>query len=100
LDAGTLDEQVALVLGEADSARTSPAERDQKATAMSLVWEILGGGPIKRADLLEQVSARGHDYSSTTVDQALYALEKTGQVGKVAGEYGSWERRTTLSAVK
>jgi hypothetical protein len=99
MDAGTLDEQVALVLGETSDGKTSPAEREQKATAMSLVWDILGDGPMKRADLLDEVERRGHSYSPSAIDQALKILEAQPNGVRKSGEFGVWERRATLSVV-
>jgi hypothetical protein len=99
MDAGTLDEQVALVLGETADGKTSTAEREQKTTAMALVWEILGDGPMKRADLLEEVDRRGHSYSPSAIDQALKALEAQPNGIRKGAEFGVWERRATLSVV-
>ena len=89
LDLATLEAELALITGE-EAPSLAPAASEARAvqrTAISACWEIIRErGSVKRADLIKDLG----DYTPSSVDTALRALEGTGKVRKGA-DHGVWQ---------
>jgi len=100
LDAGSIEEEVALILGEKAHGQPTRAQRVQKATISDHVMAVIDEhGRAKRETIIEEVRARAGDCHPSSVDQALAAFRRGGWLRQAEGRFGHWER-APLAAVK
>ena len=90
LDHGSIDAEVALMLGETVPGQPA-AQPAGKATAMSaLVGVLRQHGAMKRAQVIEAVRESGFEYSDSALDDAYALLKRNHGVRDDAGR-GVWE---------
>ena len=100
LDAGSIEDEVALILGEKTHGQPTRAQRAQKATISDHVMAVIDEhGGAKRETIIEGVRALAGDCHPSSVDQALAAFRRGGWLRQAEGRAGFWER-APLAAVK
>lgn len=91
LDHGSIDREVALMLGEAiPGDHQAGAPVTARATAISEVLKVLrANGSLRRAEVIDAVHEAGFEYSDSAIDDAYATLKRKGAARD--GGRGIWE---------